>query len=73
MKQQQHEKILHLTIKKEWFDMIASSVLFRNGRRNDSPTLRVKLNGITCREGREEWGAEEDSVYYVIQLGEVIK
>jgi hypothetical protein len=104
-------KILHLTIKKKWFDMIASGekkeeyreiksfwsirlsgyslahglvrvgqnlksfdvVRFRNGYSKTSRTITVKFEGLAMCEGSEEWGAEPETRYFVIKLGEIIK
>lgn len=91
-----NEKILYLTLKKKWFDMIDSGVKteeyreikpfwmnrlngkryeiveFRNGYQKDSPKMRFKIEVITISDGKEEWGAEKDTLYYVIKLGERI-
>jgi hypothetical protein len=117
-------KILHLTLKKKWFDMIASGekkeeyreikpywikrlcmdnwpyliddlkkkvtpelndetvfdilqrdfdcIQFRNGYSKNAPTLTVKCEGIAIDLGMLTWGAEKDTEYFVIKLGEII-
>jgi hypothetical protein len=97
-------KVLHLTLKKKWFDMIASgekkeeyreynhywvkrlfkkqpmpefneydAVQFANGGHfGNVPKITMKLLGIAIDNGRLEWGAEPDTLYFVIKLGERI-
>lgn len=104
-------KILHLTLRKKWFDMIASGekkeeyreikpsmiskfsshskeynnwherlkefdyVHFYNGWACSQkyPNFKIEFKGIRMDEGREEWGAEPGNMYFVIELGEIIK
>jgi hypothetical protein len=37
------------------------------------PNFRVECKGIKARDGKPEWGAEKDTKYFVISLGEIIK
>ena len=86
-------KVLHLTLKKEWFDMIASGVKkeeyrelkdywkkrlegkafthvhFRNGYAKDAPVMVCELNAIRKGLGVKEWGAQDNTKYYVLMLG----
>lgn len=79
-------KVLHLTIKRRWFDEILSGrknleyrankpywnrrldgkhfdeVHFRNGYRDDSPMMRVKILSITKGDN-----------WYIIQLGNILE
>lgn len=103
-------KILNLTLKKKWFDMIASgekkeeyrevkdywrtrlsdkhnlidggvaylfksfdAVCFTNGYSKNSPKITVKWEGIKKDVGVQKWGAEAQTVYYVIKLGQRIQ
>jgi uncharacterized protein (DUF736 family) len=94
-------KVLHLNLKKKWFDMILSGekkceyreikpywakrlkdflvknpfdvIVFRNGYAKDAPTFTIECRGIRFGEGFEEWGSETGTMYYVIELGEIIK
>ena len=45
------------------------AIRFRNGYRKDSPVFTIDLAGIEIKQGREEWGAEKDKFYFVLQLG----
>ena len=91
------KKILHLTLKKKWFDLIASGekkfefreikpywikrlfekehpnglrhydyILFRNGYRKNSLSMRVEYNGLSIKEF-------EGKNHYALHLGKVIK
>ena len=51
-----------------WID-----VLFRNGYRKNSPTIKCKCNFAGKRTGKKEWGAEEGKQYYVLKILEVEK
>lgn len=95
------EKILYLTLKKKWFDMIESGIKteeyreikpywtkrlckegttspqngkydvveFRNGYQKDCPKMTFELENILIGCGKQEWGAENNVVYYVLKLG----
>lgn len=114
-------KILHLTLKKKWFDMIYSGekkeeyreiksywikrlidemfswdcatkkdieqhyeacrngffkkfdrVIFKNGYSRNAPSVTVELKGIAIGLGMKSWGAEPDTEYFILQLGEII-
>jgi len=102
-----NEKILHLTLKKQWFDMIATGekreeyreikpywekrlcnhnekgefdgykefdfVIFRNGYQKNAPEMKVEVTGIGCDIGEEKWGARINTLYNVIELGNVVE
>ena len=42
-------------------------VLFRNGYRSDSPTIKCKVR-VKVGTGKPEWGAEPDKEYYVLEI-----
>lgn len=98
-------KILHLNLRKKWFEMILAkikpeeyreltaywevrfcnfitdqlqefkdynTVIFSNGYAKDRPQFAIELKGITIREGKSEWGAEEGKEYFVLELGDII-
>ncbi|MEL7191479.1 MAG: ASCH domain-containing protein [Bacteroidota bacterium] len=44
---------------------------FRNGYRKDSPSITVPIKNIRIGKGRPEWGAEIDTNYFIIELGEI--
>ena len=93
--------VLHLNLKKKWFDMIASgekkeeyreikpywtrrligepgnwkgytSIIFSNGYAISRNQLEIKCKGLIYSHGREEWGAVEGQIYYVLLLGEIL-
>lgn len=127
-------KVLHLTLKKKWFDMILSgekkeeyreikkywfkrlvyqpelvfkyctgydleedlflnegldhiarnkvsmvgfmpfyAICFRHGYAKDAREILVKCKGIQIGFGMLTWGAEKDTNYFIIQLGEIIE
>ena len=47
-------------------------ILFRNGYRKDSPTIKCKVV-ITRGQGNQEWGAEPNKEYYILDILEVYK
>ena len=104
-------KLLRLTLKKKWFDMIASgekkeeyreikpywmnrlqrryydgmldergrlvfnhfdAVKFTNGYAKNSRSVTLECLGIEKELGMLSWGAEKDTKYFVIKLGEII-
>jgi len=94
-------KIIHLTLKKKWFDMILSGekkeeyreikkywdkrfiengkikqydvIIFKNGYSKDAPTIEIKCLNIAKDYGNTLWGAELDTFYYSLSLGNIIK
>lgn len=49
------------------------TITFSNGYRKDRRQFVIELKGVKVRQGLEEWGAEKGKLYYVIELGDVIK
>ena len=47
-------------------------VIFKNGYSKNAPTLIVQFKGILIGSGQKELGANEDSIYFKIQLGEIL-
>ena len=47
-------------------------VLFRNGYKKDSPTIICNCI-LGLGEGKEEWGAEPNKEYYILDILEVHK
>ena len=43
------------------------TVIFRNGYRKDSPKIRC-LVSINIKQGKPEWGAEPNKMYYVLKI-----
>lgn len=116
-------KILKLTLKKKWFDMILSgekkeeyrevkpyfnsrlslipnsffkhwanesiadyytkdddnfvydydAIEFSNGYSPTSPKILIEFNCIRVSTGKEEWGAEKGVLYFILELGNIIK
>lgn len=47
-------------------------IKFRNGYENDRPTIICKVV-MSIRQGKEEWGAEPEKEYYVLEILEVLE
>lgn len=47
-------------------------VEFRNGYGKNAPVLTVACLGISTDLGKPEWGAEQNQLYFVLKLGEII-
>ena len=104
-----NEPILHLNLKRKWFDMIKSGekkeeyreikpfwnrifkpshhvkikgtwypcsmvkVTFSNGYSKDRDQFQAKIAGIRFNsKGREEWGADKNKNYYVLEINRII-
>lgn len=48
------------------------TVVFRNGYRADSPKIKCKCR-LKIGKGKEEWGAEPNKEYYILEILEVRK
>lgn len=48
------------------------SVTFKNGYAADVPEMEVELLGISINQGMRSWGAEPDTEYFVLSLGNII-
>lgn len=46
------------------------AVTFHLGYAKERPSMTFAIKEIAIAEGKEEWGAEKDKVYFVIRLGE---
>ena len=46
-------------------------IALRNGYRKDSPTMTVLVR-LEIKEGKPEWGAEQNKTYYVLKIKEVL-
>ena len=47
-------------------------VRFRHGYSTNAPEITLKCLGIEVRQGKSEWGAEHNTEYFVIKLGEIL-
>ncbi len=47
-------------------------VKFRNGYRKDSPTIMCGCK-IIINKGKEEWGAEPNKEYYILEILEILE
>jgi|TARA_B110000091_G_scaffold170017_1_gene182490 hypothetical protein len=45
-------------------------IVFKNGYSKDAPTLVFGYKGIIVGRGKLQWGAEKNSIYFKLQLGE---
>jgi hypothetical protein len=48
------------------------TITFKNGYSANAPEMVVELLGISIDEGMRSWGAEPDTKYYVLSLGEIL-
>lgn len=53
-------------------DKMTFEVVFRNGYSKSSPKLKCKCK-IRIGQGKEEWGAEPNKEYYVLEILEVLE
>lgn len=47
--------------------LIPNYVIFRNGYKKDSPKIKC-LCSLAQGFGKKEWGAEPDTVYYILEI-----
>ena len=47
-------------------------IVFRNGYRKDSPTIKC-ICTLRVGKGKEEWGAEPNKEYFILDILEVCK
>ena len=43
-------------------------VIFKNGYKKDSPSIKCHISLYKGLEGKEEWGAEPIKLYYVLKI-----
>ena len=43
-------------------------VIFRNGYSKNSPSIKCHISLFKGLEGKEEWGAEPNKLYYVLKI-----
>ena len=56
----------------EWhFDSKPKQILFRNGYSENAPSILCECT-IRIGTGKEEWGAEKDKEYYVLEIRKII-
>ena len=68
-------------VKQYWIDRIGDAtkiinfdtVTFINGYGDSRPRIVLKLKSITMGTGKKEWGAEPNTYYFCIDLGEIIE
>lgn len=54
-------------VKAELYENIEFSILFRNGYKHNSPSLKCKCQ-LKIGQGKEEWGAEQGKEYYILKI-----
>lgn len=58
-------------VKREWtYSQII--VIFKNGYKKDSPQIKCKCL-LKYGQGKEEWGAEPEKQYYILEILEILK
>jgi len=61
-----------IKIKGKYYDPKAVTIRFSNGYRKDRRQMDVSMNGVRIDSGgNPEWGANPETIYIVIELGEV--
>ena len=50
-----------------WDPRIKKEIIFRNGYNRESPSL-LCLCTLDMGTGKEEWGAEKDKIYYILNI-----
>lgn len=63
------KRLMECRLKIKEFD----TVTFSNGYAKDRDQVVVEFKGIFIGEGIVQWGAECGKLYYIIQLGKIIK
>lgn len=48
------------------------TVTFKNGYASDAPEMVIELKVIEIKEGNPYWGAELNTKYFVLSLGDII-
>lgn len=65
------KKYYHIRFKKifGWWNYKNKEVeiIFRNGYRKDSPTIKCKCK-LRIGQGKPEWGAEPNKEYYILDI-----
>jgi hypothetical protein len=51
------------------FDIISTN----NGYQKNCPNIKWKHKGIRIGKGKPEWGAEAGKLYFILEIGELIK
>ncbi len=49
------------------------AIEFTNGYNPKSPKITIEFKSIRVSKGNESWGAEKDVLYFVLEMGEIIK
>ena len=63
------ERLCDKDNKIKYFDTIT----FSNGYAKDRPQFEIELLGAYAGEGSSSWGAIPNKVYYIFELGKIIK
>lgn len=61
-----------IKIQGEWIPAKDVTIIFSNGYAKDRPQFAISCKGLGLGYGKQEWGAEQGIVYYVLHLGEII-
>ena len=57
----------NMLVKFKEYDLIE----FKNGYSKNSPQFTIELKGINIGKGKNDWGAENDKLYFVLKLGKI--
>lgn len=56
----------------EKLDAVTFLIVFRNGYSENSPSLTCRCK-LRTGQGKEEWGAEPNKEYYILDIIEILK
>ena len=66
-------KIFPKHFKGEMYHPIVETIIFSNGYAKDRRQFEIERKGAYRGTGREDWGAEKNRHYFVLQLGNVLQ
>jgi len=68
-----HYEYAYFDIDQEVFRQDYTHIKFKNGYSANSPKMLVELTGIYFGEGKKEWGAKSNEIYFILSLGRILK
>lgn len=76
LKKYWEERFWHLfpqTIRGETYSPIVETITFSNGYAKNRPQFVIEFKGISIKQGKTKWGAEDGVDYFVLELGDIVK
>lgn len=62
-----------IKIKKQWVNASDVTIIFSNGYAKKRRQIHVRCTNVHVGKGNPLWGALQDTDYYVISLGNIIR